>query len=593
MLTKPEGIPSKPGVYLFKGPKEHVLYVGKAKDLKKRLQSYFQKISHLDARKASLINDAKDLAYIVTSNELEAFVLEANLIKQHKPRFNIILRDDKNYPYLKLTVNEEWPRIEVVRKIRKDGALYFGPYVPAGTMWETLALIRRNFQLGDCKYRFDKTMRPCIQYQMGKCLAPCAGLMTKEEYLKRIEEIRLFLSGEKKDLLDKLRQRMELLSEEMKYEEAAQIRDRLRAIERAWESQKVLDPELGDLDVIGYSRSGRQAAIRVFFIRSGIMIGSKDFFMRNVEHMSERELVYGVIAQLYSKEIIPPAEIIVPALPEDLRPISRWLAGKRGGKTRILMPGAGKKKELLGMASENADLALRNRKVEDLEKLMKDVQDRLNLDTSVESIGACDVSNISGSEAVGAFIYWAQGEFRKDRYRRLKIRTVSGVDDYAMMEEVLERLTKNLKDDMPDLLIIDGGKGHLETAKKVIKRQGGLPKVPALIGLAKDPDRAFLLDKEEPLDLEDRAASSLLLKGIRDEAHRFAVGYHRKLRDKELFRSRLEGIKGIGKRRRLELLRVFGSIENIRKASPEVISAIKGFNKTIAEKVVRELRREE
>jgi excinuclease ABC subunit C len=594
VLVKPDHIPANPGVYLFKGAKEKILYVGKAKNLKKRLQSYFQAPSRLDARKASLVKEGRDISYIVTANELEAFVLEANLIKQNKPRYNIILRDDKSYPYLKLTMNEEWPRLEVVRKLRKDGAVYFGPYVPAGTMWELLTFIRRYFQIRDCKHRFEKGMRACVQYQMDRCPAPCAGLIDREEYMRRIEEVRLFLNGEKKDLLGHLKKRMERLSEELQYEEAAKIRDRIRAIEHAWESQKVVDPVLGDIDVIGCFRTGSDAMFKVFFIRNGIMTGAKDFSLRYSADIPDRELIQGFLSQLYIKEIFPPAEIIVPAMPEEPESLRAWLKKKREGPVKILLPKAGKKRDLLNMASENAQLAFRDKKEDDFAAILKELQEKLQLDRPIESIGACDISNISGSEAVGAFISWSEGEFKKERYRRLKIRTVSGVDDYAMMGEALERFRENLTEKLPDLLIIDGGKGHLAAARKVLETlYRPAMKAPVLIALAKDPDRAYLPEVNLPVALEDGKQSSLLLKRIRDEAHRFAIGYHRTLRDRELLQSPLQRIPGIGKKRRLELLRVFGSIEEIGNASVDTIATIKGFNRKVAENLLQALRRSE
>jgi excinuclease ABC subunit C len=328
MLSKLSSIPFKPGVYVFKNEKEHVLYVGKAKNLRSRLRSYFQKSSHLDPRKTAMIRNVKDFSYIVTDNELEALALEANLIKQYRPKFNVILRDDKNYPYLKLTVNEEWPRLEIVRRIKKDGALYFGPYVPAGSMWETLAFIRRNFQIRGCRYSLDKPMRPCIQYQMGKCVAPCAGKISREDYLKLVNEIILFLKGEKKGLLEELEKRMLKFSEEMNFEEAAKIRDRIKALRRAWESQKVVAPELGNMDVIGYAKTDSTVSFEIFFIRNGIMIGSKDLLMKNIENLSDKDMVRSFISQFYSKEIIPPGEILTPFLPAESRD------GSAGGKKR-------------------------------------------------------------------------------------------------------------------------------------------------------------------------------------------------------------------------------------------------------------------
>lgn len=594
MLTKLSSIPSNPGVYIFKDVRQKILYVGKAKNLRNRIKNYFQKSSGLDIRKEAMMKEVKDVAYIITGNELEAFVLEASLIKQYNPRFNIVLRDDKNYPYLKLTVNEEWPGLEVVRKIKKDGALYFGPYVPAGSMWETLAFIRRNFHIRDCRFSFDKTMRPCIQHQMGRCLAPCAGYIGREEYMRLIDEVRLFLRGERKELIGGLEKMMLELSEETRFEEAARIRDRIRAIEKAWESQKIISPELGDIDVIGYYREGGDVSFKIFFIRNGIMIGVRDLFLKNVGNVPDNELIHTFIAQFYAKEIIPPAEIITPLLPEESKSLETWLKQRKGEKVKISSPREGKKKELGDMASENAVFAYRARKQVNAAELVGELKERLGLRKTPEDIGAFDISNISGNEAVGAFVYWSEGSFKKDRYRRLKIRTVQGIDDYSMMGEIIGRIVDNLEGTLPDLLVIDGGKGHLETARKVI---GGhitsLKKTPDLIAIAKDPDRAYLTTSDEPVNLEDRKQSSLLLKGVRDEAHRFAIGYHRKLREKGLLESPLERIHGIGKKRRLELLRVFDSIEDVKNATVDRIAKLKGFNKKIAENLLRELRRDQ
>ncbi len=594
MHTDISSIPSNPGIYIFKNAKEKVLYVGKAKNLKNRIRSYFRKSSGLDARKSALVKEVKDVTFIVTGNELEAFVLEANLIKQYKPKFNVILRDDKSYPYLKLTVNEEWPKIEVVRRIHKDGALYFGPYVPSGPMWETLAFIRRHFRIRDCKHALDRPIRPCIQYQMGRCLAPCAGYISREEYMKLIEEIRLFLSGENKDLIAVLEKNMMKLSNDMEYEEAAKIRDRIKAIEKVRESQIIISPEIGDIDVIGFYRQDDASASKVFFIRKGVMIGSKDYFLRNTAGIPDKALINTFLVQLYSKEIIPPPEIIISQTPEEAKSLKNWLSQRGGRKTKITIPRSGKKRELVDMASENARFLYRSVKETGTEEILDELKDKLHLKKRPERIGAFDVSNVSGSEAVGSFVFWSEGEFRKDGYRRLRIKTVQGIDDYAMMAETVRRTIKNLRGDLPDLVIIDGGKGHLETAQKVFGEYQAVVKIqPELIGLAKDPDRAYLTEYDIPVDLEDKRPSSLLLKSIRDEAHRFAVGYHRKLRDKRMLQSPLEEIHGVGKKRRLELLRVFGSIKGIKKAGVDDIAKLKGFNKTIAEHLYNELRRAE
>ncbi|MBI3378594.1 MAG: excinuclease ABC subunit UvrC [Nitrospirae bacterium] len=587
MIEKLSLIPPRPGVYLLKGAKEDVLYVGKAKNLRSRLRSYFQKSAELDARKTSMVKNIKDFSYVVTGNELEALVLEANMIKQYKPRFNVILRDDKNYPYLKLTVNEEWPRLEVVRRIKKDGALYFGPYVPARGMWEAVAFIRRNFPVRPCKYSLDKHMRPCIQYQMGKCPAPCNGLISKKDYMRIVEDVRLFLQGEKKELLDELEKRMERFSEELRFEDAAKIRDSINNLKRAWESQKVIAPELGDIDVIGFYGEGKETVALIFFIRNGVMIGTKDFHLKETAGIPTGEFFHNFIEQFYAKEIIPPDEIVLKQRPDEMRTLTAWLKDKKGRKVKITMPAEGKKLELLKMAEENAGIIFNSREKTDIKEILKTLKERLVLKNVPRSIGAIDVSTISGSESVGAFVYWAEGGFKKDMYRHMKIRTVEGMDDYAMIEEITGRVIKNLGEKLPSLVIIDGGRGQLEAAKKAVDESG--IKNTAIISMAKKPDRAFAVSLDKPVGLEDKTPSALLLKKIRDEAHRFAVSFHRKLRDKRLMESPLKKIPGIGEKKRLALLRHFGSIEGIRGAGIDEIAGIKGFNKKIAEKLLNAL----
>jgi excinuclease ABC subunit C len=574
-------VPRKPGAYIFKGVKEKVLYVGKAKNLRNRLRSYFQDSASLDPRKTAMVRMVKDFSFIATDNELEALILEANLIKQYKPKFNIILRDDKNYPYIKLTVTEQWPRIEVVRRIKKDGNLYFGPYVPSQAMWEALAFIRRNFLIRTCRYSLDKPIRPCVQYQMKRCSAPCAGLISREEYKKIIDDVILFLKGEKRELLHRLEERMQRLSDEMRFEEAAKIRDRVFKLQRAFESQKVVSPELGDIDVIGYCREGDDIAVNVLFVRNGTLIGAKDFFLEKVLTTDNSEMMHSVIELFYAKEIIPPEVILVNVMPDSARSLKEWLKKKKGEVVNIEVPVDGKKMELLHMANENARLHFRIKKKSTFDETLKILKGRLHLTKIPSSIGAFDVSTIQGSESVGAFIYWENGEFKKDNYRHLKIKGVVGVDDYAMMHEIVERILRK-EHLVPDVIVIDGGKGQLEVARKVME---DLDIKTDLIAVAKKPDRVFLIN-DKIIDLEDRSASSLLLKTIRDEVHRFAISFHRKLRDKRLMESPLEKIPGIGKKRRLELLRHFGSLENIRKATVDDIAKIKGFNKKVAEMVV-------
>ena len=592
MLSKLSTVPQKPGIYLFKDAKKKILYVGKAKNLRNRLKNYFQKSTVLDHRKSAMIKLVNDFSFIVTANELEALVLEGNLIKQYKPRFNIILRDDKNYPYIKLTIHDDWPFLEVVRKIEKDGSLYFGPYVPAGIMWELLAFIRRNFQIRDCRFSLDKKIRPCIQHQMGKCLAPCAGNISKREYRNLIHEVELFLKGKRLNLITMLEEKMSRLSEETRYEEAAEIRDRIKALRKAWEIQRVVSPKLGATDIIGFYRKDATVVFTVFFVRNGMLIGTKNFFVRENISVPDHELFHAFFIQFYSGEVIPPSEILLPVLPADYGSVEMFLKELRQDASRIRSPKSGKKKELIDMAMENAKLTYESSKEHSLETMLRELQERLKLRKRPNDIGAVDASTLSGKEAVGSFVYWSRGAFSKDFYRRLRIKTVTGINDYSMMEEIISRIMTDLGEKLPDLMIIDGGKGHLEAVRTLIhKKRAMLKKIPFLVAIAKKPDRAFISSSSDAINLNDKKQSSLLLKSVRDEAHRFAVGYHRKLREKELFMSPLEQIKGIGKKRRLALLRVFGSIEGVKNSTVEEIAKLKSFNRALAERLLRELGR--
>lgn len=606
MLEQLKDIPDKPGVYIFKDVGNAVLYVGKAKGLRSRVRSYFQKSSSLDERKTAMVKLVKDFEYTVTGNELEAFVLEANLIKQYRPKYNILLRDDKSYPYLKLTLKEEWPRLEVVRRIKKDGARYYGPYVPAGDMWNILSFIRNTFRIPTCKYSFEKRLRPCIQHQIKRCAAPCDGRVDHEEYMGMIHEIRLLLEGKNRHLLDALEKRMQQFSDELRFEEAAVLRDRIKAIQKISESQKVVAPELGDMDVIGLCREGDRSGFKLFFIRSGIMTGYRQFVLDHTSGETDQSLMKSFIEQFYAKEIIPPRSIICSALPEDQDILLTWLSERRDARVSIFSPERGIKKELVTMAIENAAMLLKTVHGQDRAGLEKEIAELLGLVYPPADIGAFDVSNISGSEPVAAFVYWQEGGFRKERYRHIRMDAVKGPDDYAMMREMVIRTFEkqvqpqgiegqegdngaaagNRNPTVPDLIIIDGGRGQLEAATQALAELGIKTNI---ISIAKDPDRAFIPGRTAPVGLEDGQRGQLLLKRIRDEVHRFAISYHKKLRARRMLESPLEKIPGIAKKRRLELLRHFGSIEGIRRATVEEIAGLKGFNRVIAARLIESL----
>ena len=580
-------VPGKPGVYLFKDRHAKVLYVGKAKELRKRLRSYFRKSSAPDDRKTAMIGEMRDFEYTVTANELEAFVLEANLIKQYRPRYNILLRDDKSYPYLRLTLQEEWPYLEVVRRIRKDGSRYFGPYVPAGAMWAILSFIRHSFPIRTCTHSLEKQRRPCIQYQIKKCTAPCAGGINHREYMKMINEVTLLLEGKNKRLRESLEKRMQKLSGQMRYEEAALVRDRIRAIHKISEVQKAVAPELGDVDVIGIFRRDNSAVFKILFIRNGIMIGTRHFIVKGVSRQPEEYLIKNFIGQLYGKEIIPPSEVLCPAMPEDAGILSSWLSEKKGARVKIFVPQRGRKRKLVEMAEENAKVVASAETGAAKGSMTAAVASFLSLQKVPEDIGAFDISTISGRESVGAFVYWAGGEFRKEKYRHIRMDAVKGPDDYSMMKEMIRRTIESLARELPDLIIIDGGRAHLDAARQVFSEHGLTDR--EIIAVAKDPDRVFLANEKGPLGLGDGVAASLLLRRMRDEAHRFALAYHKKLRAKRVFASPLEKIPGVAKKRRFELLRHFGSIDAIKNAGLEEISQLKGFNKSIAGKILESL----
>lgn len=604
MLERLADIPDKPGVYIFKDANNTVLYVGKAKGLKSRVRSYFQKASLLDERKTAMVKLVRDFEYTVTGNELEAFVLEANLIKQYRPRYNVLLRDDKSYPYLKLTLKEEWPRLEVVRRIKKDGARYYGPYVPAGDMWNILSFIRNTFRIPTCRHSFEKRLRPCIQHQIKRCAAPCDGRVDHDDYLRMIHEIKLLLEGKNRNLIASLEKRMQYFSDELCFEEAAVLRDRINAIQKISETQKVVAPELGDIDIIGLSREGERSAFKLFFIRNGIMTGYRQFVLDHTSGETEQGLMKSFIEQFYAKEIIPPRSIVCSAFPEERSILLSWLSEKRDAPVSISLPERGIKKELVDMAVENAALLLKTGHGQDRTAPGKEIAELLGLLYPPVDIGAIDVSNISGSDPVAAFVYWKDGGFRKERYRHIRMDAVKGPDDYAMMREMVLRTfekqgpggrdgegDQGMADEgshavVPDLIIIDGGRGQLEAAMQALAEIGIKTNI---IGLAKDPDRAFIPGRAAPVGLEDGRRGQLLLKRIRDEVHRFAVSYHKKLRARRMLASPLEKIPGIGRKRRLELLRHFGSIEAIRRATAEEIAGLKGFNRTVALRLMESL----
>jgi excinuclease ABC subunit C len=597
-MTLPEklqNLPAEPGVYLMKDGRGHIIYIGKALSLKNRVRSYFQK-SAKDEKTELMVRAIADLETIVTHTELDALILESTLIKKHHPRFNIILRDDKNYPYLRLDLKDEYPRLDVVRGLKKDGALYYGPYVPAGGMWEILSLIRRTFPLATCKKEFkkDKPERPCVQHQIGRCVAPCSGEVGKDVYRDMVSQVRLFIEGKNRDLVDLLKQRMEEASERMDYERAAELRDRIARIEGAFEKQKIISPGFENQDVIGIATEGGHCDIQALFIRNGMLLGRKDFYLSDVHGMADEDVLGDFLHQFYAKEMIVPAEVLLPLDVPDREVLETWLTGKREARVEVAVPQRGRKRELVQMASDNAAQSLKEHLLsrKSKERILLRLQEELGLRNLPRRIEAFDISNIQGTESVASMVSFENNLPDKRNYKRFKIRSVEGSDDFASMAEVVRRRYTRAKEEgtLPDLILIDGGKGQLNSTLDVLMELGITE--PDVIGLAKarsgeegsarEFERVFLPGVEEPVILDPTSATTHLVARARDEAHRFAIAYHRKLREKRAVRSELDDIPGIGETRKKALLRHFGSVAKVRQATVDELASMKGMSNKAA-----------
>jgi|SRR5579863_2053968 len=594
MKTSLDQLPQSPGVYLMKDRRGEILYVGKARVLADRVRSYFQRGAQLTAKIRAMVDQVEEVETILTGSDLEALILENNLIKKHRPKYNVVLRDDKNYPLLRLPIKDRYPRLEIVRRIRKDGALYFGPYVPAGALREMLKTLRRIFPLPNCSIEIDGTAeRACIEFEIKRCLAPCTSNQSQEEYREMIGQVRMFLEGKDHDLIDDLKRRMEQAAEGLKFEEAMRLRDQIAKVDRALERQRITSSSrLEDQDVIALARAGESADIQVLFIRGGMLIGRKDFFLEGVREADEAEVIRSFLQQFYQKEVVIPKEIVVPTLPEEPELIEKWLSNRREGPVRLSSPSRGRDSHLLRLAYENAEAALRNHLQEKQEGdgTLLALQGLLGLSRLPFRIEAFDISNIMGRQAVGSMVVFEGGQPKKSDYRRFRIRTIEGADDFGMMAEVFFRRYEKAKEQgerFPDLVVIDGGKGQLSAAGEALERLdlGHIERVGLAKARGERGERIFFPDGDDPLELPPASAATHLLQRVRDEAHRFAVTYHRKLRGKAMVHSTLEEIEGIGAARRKVLLKHFGSLSEIQEASLEVLESIAGLGKKAARAV--------
>jgi excinuclease ABC subunit C len=588
---KLKNLPAQPGVYLHKNAEGKIIYVGKAKSLKNRVRQYFQSSRNQDRKTRELVKRIADFEFIVVDNEVEALVLESNLIKKHKPRYNVLLKDDKQYPHLKIT-NEPFPKVVITRRINKDGAKYFGPFLPANLARRTLDLINRTFQLRTCEIEIDgKLPRPCLEYHIKRCLGPCVKeLCTQDEYMESVRDVRLLLEGKNKELADELEQRMWKFSQEDKYELAAKYRDLRQTVIALGEQQKMMTSPDRDVDVFGFYREGARLALQLFTIREGKVIGRREFFWEDLPETEEDwnagEFLSEVLAQYYTTDYVP-LEIHVSVDFEDRQVLEKVLSERRQRKVRIITPQRGMKHEFIELVEKNAKISFEQRfrvLMPNTRQLLEELQETLELAHFPERIESFDISNIQGAENVAGIVVYENGKPNRAEYRRYIIKSVEGANDFASMYEAVFRRYRRLLEEqkaLPQLVFIDGGKGQLNAAAAAM-RDNDLEAI-TLIGLVKPPkhhnqiSHLLIFGREEhPVMFNLNTPAFRLVQQIRDETHKTAIEFHRKRREKRDFTSELTAIPGVGEKRKTQLLRNFGSITRIAKASVEELSPFVG-----------------
>ena len=595
-----DALPKKPGVYLLKDSGGKVLYVGKAASLRHRVKTYFSAPNALEPKLQKMASLARDLDFIVTHSEQEALILEANLIKKHRPRYNVRLKDDKSYPYIKVSLNEEWPRVFLTRRFENDGGRYFGPYTSAGSVRRTLDLLKKLFRY--CSPRWvitGKKPRPCFDFYINRCAGACSGEISKEEYRRIIDQVILFLEGRQEVVIRDLRSKMAESAEAQEFERAARLRDQLQAVESVAEKQKIVSTTREDEDVVAIARERNVACAQIFFIRGGKLIGREHFMLEGTQDEEQGQIVTSFLQQFYGSAPYVPPKILLQTEPRDEQVVSSWLDSMRGGRVSITVPQRGDKKKLVDMVTENAAQVLEQMKAKWLTDsgktaaALKELKERLNLPELPRRVECYDISDIRGSSAVGSMVVFENGRPRPSSYRRFKIKNVEGIDDYAMMQEVLRRRFKRAKEQdgsswavVPGLVLIDGGKGHLNAALGVVAELD-VDFIP-FASLAKEREEVFLPGSAEPLMLPRDSQALYLLQRIRDEAHRFALSYHLKVRKKATVDSSW-AVPGIGPERKRALIKRFGSVRGIREASVEELAEVPGITGTLAEKVKKYL----
>ncbi|NLG36670.1 MAG: excinuclease ABC subunit UvrC [Clostridiales bacterium] len=608
-----ESLPDNPGVYIMKDASGQVIYVGKAISLKNRVRQYFHASRDQGPKVTAIVARIESLETVLTGGEMEALALECNLIKQHHPRYNILLRDDKHYPYIRIDMTQDYPRIEITRRMDRDRARYFGPYFGARGLRQVLDAVAATFPTRTCRKSIDAASahdRPCLNYQMGRCPAPCAGLVSPAEYKKTVSQVIRFLEGREDEVIQSLTRQMNEAAEAMEFELAARLRDRRAAAERILsQHQRVISTAREDWNVAGLYRDGVRATVQLMVIRAGRMIGTESFHMAGSGGESDADIVTAFMKQYYPETRVVPGTVIVPALTDDMPVLELWLSSLRGRRVRLIAPQRGEKRRLLEMACRNARQSLEKEAFRQLREdqrtggALRELAAELDLPAPPARVECFDNSNIQGTDPVASMVVFEDGKPARREYRRFKIKTVAGADDFASMAEVIaRRFTRGLTERqqrrergesedgggfsrLPDLLIVDGGQGQLSAARAVM-RALGVEHIPT-IGLAKREEEIYREGEDEPLRIDRLSPASLFIQHVRDEAHRFAITYHRSLRGQRTLRSQLDAVPGIGPARRRALLRAYPSLTALREASVDELAAVRGMNRPTAEAVKR------
>ena len=596
-------LPNSPGVYLMRDAEGNILYVGKAANLRHRVGSYFSAGQKLPPKSQKMVARVADLDFYVTASEQEALILELNLIKRHHPRYNVRLKDDKTFPYLKIDTGEDWPRIQVTRRLEQDGARYFGPFASARSVRRTLKVVKGIFPFRNCTRLITGTdSRACLEYHLKRCLAPCIGAVTRPDYAAVIKEVILFLEGKQARIVRELEKKMAKAAAALDFEKAALYRDQVQAIGEVIEGQRIAATVSGEQDAIAFAQERDQAYVQVFFIRNNKLTGRESFVLQGTRHEEPPQIMTGFIQQFYASSPYIPPLLLLQHPVEDITVLKDWLRSRRGGRVDIQVPRRSHRKQLVEIVAENARQGLEQLKIKQLaaprtlEAALAEIERELRLPHPPFRMEAYDISNIQGTAAVGSLVVFEGGKAKPAHYRRFRIKTVSGADDYAMLHEVLRRRFKRIGNGvatpdswaiMPDLVLIDGGKGQLNAALSAMGEVGA-DSVP-VASLAKENEEIFLPRETKPVVLPPNSPGLQLLQRLRDEAHRFALGYYQKIRRRESFVSALDAMPGIGPRRKRALLKQFGSIRAIREASVAELAATRGMTNSLAKRVKESL----